>query len=109
MHSAGRLTIRATVAGGEVCLSFCDNGPGIPPEHLDHLFEPFFTTKPVGQGTGLGLSISYGIVDRHGGRLSAANRGPVEAAGAESGEVAGEVPGDTGGACFRLCLPLESS
>ena len=111
--AAGRLTIRATLAGGEVCLSFCDNGPGIPPEHLDHLFEPFFTTKPVGQGTGLGLSISYGIVDRHGGRLSAANRGGGEAAGAAdseiAGEVAGEVVGDAGGACFRLCLPLESS
>jgi nitrogen fixation/metabolism regulation signal transduction histidine kinase len=43
------------------------------PENLSRLFEPFFTTKPVGQGTGLGLSISYGIVDRHGGKLSAGN------------------------------------
>ncbi len=50
-----------------------DNGPGFAPEHLPRIFEPFFTTKPVGKGTGLGLSISYGLVERHGGRLSARN------------------------------------
>lgn len=57
-----------------------DNGPGIPPEHLLRIFDPFFTTKPVGKGTGLGLSISYGIVEQHGGRLSACN---AEGRGAE--------------------------
>jgi two-component system sensor histidine kinase HupT/HoxJ len=50
-----------------------DNGPGIAAEHLSHIFDPFFTTKPVGKGTGLGLSISYGIVEQHGGSLSASN------------------------------------
>ena len=85
----GRLDICGECAGGSVTLRFADNGPGIPAEHLDRLFEPFFTTKPVGQGTGLGLSISYGIVERHGGKLAAANR-----------------PG--GGAEFILSLPVES-
>ncbi|MFG6448547.1 ATP-binding protein [Roseateles sp. BYS180W] len=54
-----------------VCVSVRDNGPGIAPEHLLRIFDPFFTTKPVGKGTGLGLSISYGIVEQHGGHLSA--------------------------------------
>jgi len=83
------LKISGQVEGGFVYLRFADNGPGIGEEHLGRLFEPFFTTKPVGQGTGLGLSISYGIVDRHGGKLSATH-------------VAG------GGAEFILALPLQS-
>ena len=85
-----RLTVCGGIEQGRAVLHFIDNGPGIPEENLSRLFEPFFTTKPVGQGTGLGLSISYGIVDRHGGKLSAGN-------------VAG------GGAEFILALPLESA
>jgi len=88
--AAPQLKITGSRQDGRLCLRFADNGPGIPAEHLDHLFEPFFTTKPVGQGTGLGLSISYGIVDRHGGRLSACNR-------------------PAGGAEFTLTLPVESN
>ena len=83
------LTISGRIESGMAVLSFADNGPGIPEAHLSRLFEPFFTTKPVGQGTGLGLSISYGIVERHGGKLSAGN-------------LAG------GGAEFVLALPVES-
>ncbi len=83
------LTVSGGIEDGMVILRFADNGPGIAEEHLGRLFEPFFTTKPVGQGTGLGLSISYGIVERHGGKLSARN-----------------IPG--GGAEFILALPVES-
>ncbi len=46
-------------------LVFTDNGPGIPPDELQHLFEPFFTTKP--DGIGLGLAICYNITRTHGG------------------------------------------
>ncbi|NMG67481.1 PAS domain-containing protein [Azoarcus indigens] len=81
------LDIRGEIADGRIHLAFHDNGPGIDEQHLAHIFDPFFSTKPVGKGTGLGLSISYGIVDRHGGRISAANH-------------------PAGGAVFTLDLPL---
>ena len=56
-----------------IIILFRDNGAGIAEEALSKMFDPFFTTKPIGKGTGLGLSISYGIVERHGGSLSASN------------------------------------
>ncbi len=79
-REAPRIVVSLERADGTVRVTLRDNGPGIPPEHLLRIFDPFFTTKPVGKGTGLGLSISYGIVEQHGGRLSARN---VEGGGAE--------------------------
>ena len=75
-----RIVVSLERADGVARVTLRDNGPGIPPEHLLRIFDPFFTTKPVGKGTGLGLSISYGIVEQHGGRLSARN---AEGGGAE--------------------------
>lgn len=80
------LRLRARLEERSFVIEFADNGPGIAAENLSKIFDPFFTTKPVGQGTGLGLSISYGIVERHGGSLSAANN-------------------SEGGALFTLRLP----
>jgi len=79
-REAPRIQVLVERAHGMVRVTLRDNGPGIPPEHLLRIFDPFFTTKPVGKGTGLGLSISYGIVEQHGGRLSARN---AEGGGAE--------------------------
>jgi len=70
-----------------VCIKVADNGPGIP-EHLRaRVFEPYFTTKPTGIGTGVGLAVSLGIVEAHGGTLTAAS--PME-----------------GGAIFTITLPV---
>jgi two-component system NtrC family sensor kinase len=49
-----------------------DRGPGISEDLVETVFEPFFTTKAAGAGTGLGLSIARGIVEEHGGTISAA-------------------------------------
>lgn len=48
-----------------------DNGCGIDEQHLQQIFQPFFTTKEAGKGTGLGLSLSFGIIEQHGGQMSA--------------------------------------
>lgn len=50
-----------------------DNGPGIPPEHIDDVFERFhqISDQQAGKpkGTGLGLPISKRIIEHHGGRI----------------------------------------
>ncbi len=66
--SGGELTITTEQQDNWIRVSFSDTGPGISAEEADKIFEPFYTTKAT--GTGLGLSISYGIIERHGGRLT---------------------------------------
>ncbi len=70
MKGSGTLTLSTRRTEAHAELSVADTGPGIPPEVLPRIFEPFFSTKGPTVGTGLGLSISYGIVKRHGGRIS---------------------------------------
>ncbi|MDR3669988.1 MAG: ATP-binding protein [Holophaga sp.] len=67
MPHGGVVSIRlGSVPGPEgplVQLEVADNGPGLPPEVLDHLFEFFVTTKGEGEGTGLGLATVKALVD----------------------------------------------
>ena len=68
------IEVTARVAGAEVEIAVKDDGPGIPPEQLEHIFERFVRgdaglTQRVG-GTGLGLAISRSLVELHGGRLA---------------------------------------
>lgn len=71
IEQKGIITIRSSVAPDRknVMVEVSDTGCGIPPEHMPKIFEPFFSTKP--KGTGLGLAVTYGIVQKHGGRISA--------------------------------------
>ena len=55
---------------GSARVSVRDAGTGLAPDSLGKLFDAFYTTKP--EGMGIGLSVSRSIVDRHKGRLWAA-------------------------------------
>ena len=48
-----------------------DSGTGIAAETLESIFDPFVTSRP--EGLGMGLSICRSIIERHGGKISAAN------------------------------------
>ncbi len=73
MDGNGKLSIETSLTSdkNKVRIKISDTGPGIPEETLQHIFEPFFTTKDEGKGTGLGLSMAYGIVENHGGMITA--------------------------------------
>ena len=87
----GEITVTtALLPPQEIMVTVQDSGPGIPPEILPKIFDPFFTTKPQGQGTGLGLAICHGIIQKVGGRITAAS-----------------VPGQ--GATFTITLPLKAN
>jgi signal transduction histidine kinase len=88
----GKIAVETRLTGPDgLAVMISDTGGGIPKEVLPRLFNKF-VTKKVGEdeahGTGLGLFISRSIVEAHGGKISAYNN-------------------DTGGATFRIELPLN--
>ncbi|MFN7958617.1 MAG: HAMP domain-containing sensor histidine kinase [Holophagaceae bacterium] len=72
MASGGTLRITAAPGPGVTRLEVADDGPGVPPDQLDHLFEPFFTTKP--SGTGLGLATVRNLVLQNRGTIQVESR-----------------------------------
>jgi two-component system sensor histidine kinase KdpD len=75
-----------------VVVEVTDEGVGIPPEDLERIFDKFYRVQRgdrQGAGTGLGLSICRGIVEAHGGHISARS------------------PATGKGAVFTLTFPLE--
>ena len=90
-HTPARLPIEidAEYTNDLLFISVSDRGPGIPIEATDRLFEKFYRgdNRKTG-GLGLGLSIARGLIEAHGGRLTAENR-------------------DGGGARFTIRLPVR--
>ena len=64
--------IGGRAANGDFQILVRDNGPGVPPEKLNHIFTPFNQVdnrfdRQAG-GTGLGLALVRGLAELHGGR-----------------------------------------
>ncbi|HTI66104.1 MAG TPA: ATP-binding protein [Caulobacteraceae bacterium] len=77
---ASAIEVAAFEDRGHVVLSVEDDGPGIPPEALEHVFEKFHRMDQPSdrhggavQGAGLGLAIAKGFVEAMGGRIAAAS------------------------------------
>jgi signal transduction histidine kinase len=102
----GRVTLRAEPAGAGVRLVVEDTGSGIPAEHLPHVFDRFYRVDAARDaqsgGSGLGLSIVRAVVERHGGRVSAANtpgggaRFAIDLPGGDAAGVGGGGVSDSG-------------
>ncbi len=66
--------IEAEFVEKTVRVSVVDHGPGIPETYLARIFDKFYRVPGTATGgTGLGLSISKGLVEAHGGTLTARN------------------------------------
>jgi two-component system sensor histidine kinase KdpD len=69
------IEVSASTEAPWLVLDVVDRGPGVPEHDLKRVFDKFYRIPiPEGVGgTGLGLSICKGIVEAHGGRISAEN------------------------------------
>ncbi len=77
----GRIRLTAEVGQGEVAVSVQDNGVGIPAESLGTIFDMFSQVSRNERGggpggLGVGLALVKGLVEMHGGRVSARSEGP---------------------------------
>ena len=81
-RAESHVVIDATVTADAMTLRVTDNGPGIAADQLAHIFEKFVkgtarqSRADGAQGTGLGLAIAKGIMEAHGGSITAES--PVE-------------------------------
>ena len=76
--SGGWIRLEGRAEGGSsVVLAVVDSGPGIAPDDLPRVFDRFYQADPSRDratgSSGLGLAIVQAVVERHGGRVTAAN------------------------------------
>jgi two-component system sensor histidine kinase KdpD len=86
------IELRAGANKQAIWVEIADHGPGLAPDDLSRVFEKFYRGSDTsGRGNvGLGLAICRGMIEAHGGSITAANRAE-------------------GGARFRFTVPLEGT
>jgi signal transduction histidine kinase len=76
----GRIELWIESEAGRARVAVRDNGVGIAPEAIDRIFEMFTQVRGTDPGThaglGIGLALSRGLVELHGGQLTAHSEGP---------------------------------
>jgi two-component system phosphate regulon sensor histidine kinase PhoR len=70
-----KVTVSAEIVDDQIQISICDDGIGIPSNHLPFVFKRFYRvdqnhTNSAIKGTGLGLSIVKRAIEAHGGDIS---------------------------------------
>ena len=82
--------VSATQVNGEVVIAVQDDGPGIPPESVDHIFDLFYRDPESARsvsGSGIGLFVCRNLAEAMGGRMEVA-------------------PGPDGGSRFSFSLAI---
>jgi len=73
-QQGGTVSLCARASADGVQVEIADSGVGIEEEHLPHVFNRFWhRNNPTRGNAGLGLTIAKGIIEAHGGTLSAAS------------------------------------
>lgn len=89
--SGTEIKISAYIYNGRLIISVKDNGPGLKEDEIPLLFDKFHRgAASTPGGTGLGLSICKGIVEAHGGSVTADNN-------------------PSGGAIFTISIPMNEN
>lgn len=89
--AGSEIIIKTKLVNGNCQILFKDDGPGFPESSIELVFDRFYQIGQANsRGTGLGLSIVKGFIEVHNGQVVLTNN-------------------NTGGACFLIEIPAETS
>ncbi len=75
----GKVAIKARQVGGEVVVSFKDNGIGVSLDDIEHIFSKFYRSNTARrtdtEGMGIGLYMAKNIIEKHRGKIWVESRG----------------------------------